>query len=52
MTQKDYTFYPTKTDSPQFLTQDQIEHFNQNGFISPLPGFSIQEIGKQRKYFD
>ena len=52
MTQKDYTFYPTKTDSPEFLTQDQIEHFNQNGFISPLPGFSIQEISRQRKYFD
>ncbi len=35
MTQKDYTFYPSKTDSPEFLTQDQIEHFNQFGFISP-----------------
>ena len=52
MTHKDYTFYPSKTDSPEFLTQDQIEHFNQYGFISPLPGFSAEEIGKQRKYFD
>ena len=52
MTPKDYTFYPSKTDAPEFLTQDQIEHFNQFGFISPLPGFSAEEIGKQRKYFD
>jgi len=52
MTHKDYTFYPIKTDSPEFLTQDQIEHFNQYGFISPLAGFSAEEIGKQRKYFD
>ena len=50
--EKDYTFYPTETESPKFLSSAQIEHFNQHGFISPLPGFTEEEIHKQRHYFD
>ncbi len=50
--EKDYTFYPTETESPKFLSSAQIEHFNRYGFISPLPGFSGEEIDKQRQYFD
>jgi non-heme Fe2+,alpha-ketoglutarate-dependent halogenase len=50
--EKDYTFYPTETESPKFLSSAQIEYFNRHGFISPLPGFSGEEIHKQRQYFD
>ena len=50
--EKDYTFYPTETESPKFLSSAQIEHFNRHGFVSPLPGFSGAEIHKQRQYFD
>ena len=50
--EKDYTFYPTRNESPVFLSEEQIEHFNHHGFISPLPGFSNDEISKHRKYFD
>ena len=50
--EKDYNFYPTETKVPKFLSSAQIEEFNRHGFISPLPGFSGEEIHKQRKYFD
>ena len=50
--EKDYTFYPTETESPKFLSSAQIEHFNRHGFVSPLPGFKGAEIHKQRQYFD
>ena len=50
--QKDYTFFSTETESPSFLSGAQIKHFNQHGFISPLPGFSEEKIHKQRQYFD
>ena len=50
--EKDYTFYPTETESPRFLSISQIEHFNQHGFISPLQGFSEEIIKKQQQYFD
>ena len=50
--EKDYKFYPCKLKSPKFLSQEQINEFNKNGFISPLQGFSKDEIGSQRKYFD
>ena len=50
--EKDYTFYPTETESPKFLSIAQIEHFNQHGFISPLQGFSKEKINKQQQYFD
>ena len=52
MMEKDYTFYPTRTESPEFLSEEQIEHFNHHGFISPLPGFTADEISKHREYFD
>ena len=50
--EKDYTFYPTETESPRFLSISQIEHFNQHGFISPIQGFSEEIIKKQQQYFD
>ena len=50
--EKDYTFYPTRTESPGFLSSAQIEHFNQHGFISPIQGFSEEKINKQQQYFD
>ena len=50
--EKDYTFYPTETESPRFLSIAQIEHFNRHGFISPLQGFSEAIIKKQQQYFD
>ena len=50
--EKDFKFYPCKLKSPKFLSQEQINEFNKNGFISPLQGFSKDEIGSQRKYFD
>ncbi len=50
--EKDYTFYPTETESPRFLSIAQIEHFNRRGFISPLQGFSEEIIKKQQHYFD
>ena len=50
--EKDYKFYPCELKSPKFLSQEQINEFNKNGFISPLQGFSKDEISSQRRYFD
>ena len=50
--EKDYKFYPSELKSPKFLSQEQINEFNKNGFISPLQGFSKDEISSQRRYFD
>lgn len=50
--QRDLTFYPTDNSHPASLTTDQIEHFNREGYISPIDLFSTAEINDIRDYFD
>ena len=45
-------FFPVENENPSTLTSAQIEHFNKNGFISPLDVFSEAEIVEHRVYFD
>jgi hypothetical protein len=49
---RDLRFHPVQTARPTTLTQDQIEHFNQLGFIRPIPIFNPSEIAAIREYFD
>ena len=45
-------FFPVKNDCPQKLRQDQIQQYNQKGYICPLDVFSADEIAEHRAYFD
>ncbi len=45
-------FFPVKNENPSTLTRAQIQHFNENGFISPLDVFSEAEISQHREYFN
>ena len=49
---RDLTFRPVGTDTAQTLTVEQIERFNRDGFLLPLPFFDVQEIKTFRRYFD
>lgn len=50
--ERDLRFYPAVNDDPQRLTVEQIERFNRDGFLAPLPLFSTNEIQEIRDYFD
>lgn len=45
-------FFPVENENPSTLTRAQIQHFNENGFISPLDVFSEAEISQHREYFN
>lgn len=45
-------FFPLGVDNPSLLTQQQIEQYNEKGYILPLDVFSIDEIAEHRAYFD
>lgn len=49
---RDLRFYPTENAHPTVLTSQQINHFNQRGFVAPLPIYSTDEIAGIRNYFD
>ncbi len=52
MPDKDLLFVPVKNPSPATLSREQIETFNDNGFIRPLPVFSGAAVTANRAYFD
>lgn len=45
-------FVPSSTEAPRVLTREQLEQFNRDGFLTPLPVFSAAEIARHREYFD
>jgi len=49
---RDLKFYPSETTQPQHLKLDQIDHFNQNGYIKDIRIFNDDEILVYRQYFD
>jgi non-heme Fe2+,alpha-ketoglutarate-dependent halogenase len=50
--ERDLSFYPTENSNPSTLTHQQIEHFNEQGYIAPLGIYSASEIAEIRHYFD
>jgi len=50
--QRDLSFYPVHNDNPQVLTQAQLQHYNDKGFILPLDVFTPDEIAVHRAYFE
>ena len=49
---RELKFYPAENDAPKKLTQAQIRHFNEKGYIFPLDVFTEREAETNRMYFD
>lgn len=45
-------FFPLGVESPTHLTSEQIQQYNNKGYIFPLDVFSADEIAEYRAYFD
>jgi non-heme Fe2+,alpha-ketoglutarate-dependent halogenase len=52
MNERDLSFRRVENPSPKKLSRDQIEHFNERGYIQPLSLFDDDEIARHRAYFD
>ncbi len=50
--ERDLRFYPSPVQAPGRLTREQVEGFNRDGFVRPIPIFSTVEIAGIRTYFD
>lgn len=50
--ERDLRFYPSENQHPSKLTSEQVQHFNREGFVSPIGVFSKDEIDEIRAYFD
>ena len=50
--ERDLSFHPTENPRPQKLTQEQVEHYNEFGYISPLDVYSREEADTHRAFFD
>ncbi|MEL7114381.1 MAG: phytanoyl-CoA dioxygenase family protein, partial [Pseudomonadota bacterium] len=51
-TDLDLRFSPVVNSAPQRLSQDQIAHYNREGFVRPFDIFGAGEIARIRAYFD
>ena len=51
-TERDLTFRPAEADGLVELDPSQIARFNEDGFLSPLPGLTGDEVGELRDYLD
>lgn len=49
---RDLSFHPSTNENPKLLTREQIESFNQNGFVTGIRLFDEAEATDVRKYFD
>ena len=49
---RDLRFHPSTTVDPRQLSREQIEFFNREGYLAPIPLFGQEEIADIRSYFD
>ncbi len=49
---RDLRFFPADNEHPAKLTRNQVEQFNEKGFIFPLDLFASEEAEANREYFD
>lgn len=50
--ERDLRFHPASTPHPSTLTPGQIDAFNRDGYLKPLPVFDSAEAAAIRAYFD
>lgn len=50
--ERDLSFHPSNPETAKVLTSDQVESFNQTGYLKPLDVYPTAEIDSIRTYFD
>ena len=50
--ERELDFIPLGVDQPKILTQEQIQQYNEFGYVAPLTVFNDDEIAEIRGYFD
>ena len=50
--QRDLRFFPLGVDEPRILTGEQVQQYNDKGYVFPIDIFSPTEIESIRSYFD
>ena len=50
--QREIAFFPCANSRPKKLTVEQIQQYNERGYISPLDVFTPEEAAANRSYFD
>lgn len=45
-------FYPVENENPKTLSRQQIQQYNEKGYIFPLDLFTPAELAQHRAYFD
>lgn len=50
--ERDLSFHPSPVTDPATLTREQVDHFNESGYVRPLTIFNEIEIAGHRAYFD
>ena len=49
---RDLRFHPSPVEAAKTLTREQVEHYNQFGFVRPIRIYSADEIAEIRTYFN
>ena len=49
---RDLRFFPLGVENPTLLTHEQIDHYNEKGYIAPIDALDANQIGAIREYFD
>lgn len=49
---RDLSFEPVENPQPRRLTRDQIDFYNQHGYVRPFRIFNSEEAQRNREYFD
>ncbi|MFN3649351.1 MAG: phytanoyl-CoA dioxygenase family protein [Armatimonadota bacterium] len=50
--ERNLRFIPSEVTDPRVLTREQVESYNRDGYLKPLPVFSSEEIAEHRGYLD
>lgn len=50
--ERDLRFHKVSNPSPSRLSEDEIQHFNRNGYLRPFEVFDAEEVIEWRSYFD
>jgi non-haem Fe2+, alpha-ketoglutarate-dependent halogenase len=50
--ERDLQFHPSPVQDPKTLTREQVEAFNQDGYLKGFRIFSAEEMAAHRAYFD
>jgi len=50
--ERELRFFPVENANARKLTREQIQQFNETGYLFPLDVFTQEEAGANRRYFD